>query len=302
MRLFYNFLCLLLSSQLLFAQHSNQNALLWKIEGKGIANPSYLFGTIHMIPKEDYFLPKGLEETLDHVHRIFFEINIDQMNDPGAMMGMMDKILMKNDTSLLDLVSAEEYGKMKDYFDTIGLPLTLFDHVKPMFLSAMAGTDGNPFALKDGSFKSYEFEIGEIAKKKNLETDGLETMEFQVSIFDSIPYGIQAKMLLESVLSAHENEEQMKQMYRNYKEQNLNALNQTISKEDQQLLPYLEMMLYNRNKNWIPIIKKAIEKEACFFAVGAGHLGGERGVIQLLKNEGYELKPMKELKNEKMKE
>jgi uncharacterized protein YbaP (TraB family) len=295
MNLFFKFLGLIFSSQLLFVQASSQQldqTLLWKIEGNDIKEPSYLFGTIHLIPKEDYFLPKGLEKAFNKSRKVFFEIDIDQMNDPTSMMGVFDKIFMNNDTSLTDLVTKEEYEKLNSYFEKIGFPLTMFERMKPMFLSALAGVDGNPAALKDGSYKSYELELSEMAKIKNLETDGLETVEFQLSIFDSIPYAIQAKMLLESIASTEQNEDQMKQMYNNYKQQNLNALNQSISKEDQTLQPYLEMMLYNRNKNWIPKIKSEVAKGACFFAVGAGHLGGEQGVINLLRKEGYTVKPV----------
>jgi uncharacterized protein YbaP (TraB family) len=295
MRLLLKFLGLFLSSQLAFGQGNMQNldhALLWKIDGKGLSKSSYLFGTIHMIPSEDYFLPKGLEDAMNHVQKIFFEIDMAQMNNPGILFGMMDQLLMKNDTSLTDLLTTEEYGKLKNYFDNAGLPLAMFERIKPMFLSAMAGSEGNPFALQDGSSKSYEIELADMAKKKNIPTDGLETMAFQVSIFDSIPYAVQAKMLLESVTAESQSENQMKSMYKSYKEQDLNALNQTISKEDQQFLPYLEMMLYNRNKNWIPIMKTAMTDKPCFFAVGAGHLGGEKGVIQLLRNEGYEVRPV----------
>jgi len=296
MRLLFKFLGLFLSSQLLIAQQSTlalDQGLLWKIDGNGIKDPSYLFGTIHIIPKEDYFLPKGLEESFNKVHKVFFEIDIDQMNDPSVMMGIYDKIFMNNDTSLADLITAEEYEKLRIYFENIGFPLAMVDHMKPMFLSALAGMDGNPTALKDGSYKSYELELAELAKNKNLETDGLESLEFQLSIFDSIPYRIQAKMLL-AVSSTEQNDNQMKQMYQNYKLQNLNALNQSISKEEQSLQPYLEMMLYNRNKNWIPKIKSEVSKGACFFAVGAGHLGGERGVINLLRKEGYTVVSMKD--------
>ncbi len=295
MRLLFKFLVLLLSSQLLIAQQSTQSldqGLLWKIEGNGIKDPSYLFGTIHIIPKEDYFLPKGLEESFNKVKKVFFEIDIDQMNDPSTMMGIYDKIFMNNDTSLTDLVSVEDYEKLRVFFENIGFPLSMVDRMKPMFLSALAGVDGNPNALKDGNYKSYELELSELAKNKNLETEGLESLEFQLSIFDSIPYNVQAKMLLESVSSTGENEDQMKQMYQNYKLQNLNALNQSISKEDQSLQPYLEMMLYNRNKNWIPKIKAEVINGSCLFAVGAGHLGGERGVIQLLIDEGFTIKPV----------
>lgn len=296
MNIFYKFLGLFLSTQLLLAQDSKfllDDALLWKIEGKQITQPSFLFGTIHLIPAEDYFLPKGFEDALSQTKKIFFEIDLDQMNDPGEMMGLMDKLIMKNDTSLSELVGKDEYEKIKVYFDNMGLPLAMFDRIKPLFLSAMAGTEGNPFALKDGSFKSYELELAEMAKEKNLDIEGLESIEFQVSIFDSIPYGIQAKMLLESVSTTHQNEHQVNEMYKSYKQQNLNALNETISKEDQQLLPYLEMMLYNRNKNWIPIIKKEIQIASCFFAVGAGHLGGELGVINLLREQGYKVSPVR---------
>lgn len=295
MRLLFKFLGLIFTSQLLLAQATDpqlEQALLWKIEGNGIKNPSYLFGTIHLIPKEDYFLPKGLEPAFNQVQKVFFEIDLDQMNDPTSMMGVFDKIFMTNDTSLTDLVTKDEYEKLNAYFEKIGFPLSMFERMKPMFLSALAGVDGNPAALKDGSYKSYEMELSELAKTKNLETDGLESIEFQLSIFDSIPYGIQAKMLLESIATTEQNEDQMKQMYHNYKMQNLNALNQTLSKEDQTLQPYLEMMLYNRNKNWIPKIKSEVDKGACFFAVGAGHLGGARGVINLLRKEGFTLKPV----------
>ena len=135
-------------------------------------------------------------------------------------------------------------------------------------------------------------ELAEMAKKRNLKVEGLESMDFQLSIFDSIPYSVQANMLFDAVSSSQENESQMNQMFENYKQQNLNSLNNTLTDEDQQFLPYMEMMLYNRNINWIPIMKNKMKIHSCFFAVGAGHLGGERGVIKLLRNEGYKLSPV----------
>lgn len=289
------FLAFLLSFHSLFSQESstaNDHSLLWKIEGKELANPSFLFGTIHMIPKEDYFLPDGMEEALQQCRKIFFEIDLDKLNDPSSLFGLMENIFMKNDTSLSDLVSKEEYDKLNAYFENLGFPLVMFERMKPMFLSALAGVDANPMALQDGSFKSYELELAELAKKNKLEVDGLETIEFQLSIFDSIPYSIQAKMLLESVSASTDNTEEVKQMYKNYKLQNLEALNKTISNENQQLKPYLDMILYNRNKNWIPIMRSEMSKGNCFFAVGAGHLSGKQGVISLLRNEGYTLSPL----------
>ncbi len=299
MRTFLKLLFVLLTSPIVFAQHTKsetENALLWKIEGKDFKKPSYLFGTIHLIPSSDFFLPEGLEQSLEQVESIFFEIDMDEMNDMSVLMGLMDKILMQNDTSLADLLQPEQYLKIEQYFDSKGLPLAMFDRIKPLFSSALVGVDGDAFGLKNDRYKSYEFELSAMASKKNLKQEGLESMEFQLSIFDSIPYKIQADMLYNSVSTSTENESQMNQMFESYKQQNLGALNKSLSAEDHQFMPYLELMLYNRNLNWIPIMKEKMKTSACFFAVGAGHLAGDRGVIQLLRKEGFKLTPVNSMK------
>ena len=63
----------------------------------------------------------------------------------------------------------------------------LFERIKPMFLSAFASADMNPSSIKEGSIKSYEMEFYEISQNRGMTTDGLETIDFQVSVFDSIP-------------------------------------------------------------------------------------------------------------------
>jgi uncharacterized protein len=269
-----------------------ENALLWKIEGKGLPTPSYLFGTIHMIPAQDYFLPQGMEKVLTQVTSMYFEIDMDEMNDMSVLLGLMDKILMQNDTSLSDLLNTEEYTRIEHYFDSKGLPLAMFDRIKPLFASALVGVDGDAFGLNDGRYKSYELELAAIANSKNIKIEGLESMDFQLSIFDSIPYAVQAEMLYNAVNASGENQKQMTQMVEYYKQQNLQHLNKTLTAEDHEFLPYMEMMLYNRNMNWIPIMKTKMKEGACLFAVGAGHLGGQRGVIQLLRNEGYKVLPI----------
>lgn len=297
MKILWKLLSLMLITQLILAQPSDQileKSLLWKIEGKELKKPSFLFGTIHMIPAEDYFIPNGLLQSIDQVNTVFFEIDLNQINDISALMGIMDRVLMQNDTSLSDLLKPEEFSVIEKYFEEKGLPLTMFERMKPLFLSALVGVDGNPFALNEGSSKSYEIEIAELAKAKNLKIQGLESMDFQISIFDSIPYMVQAKMLMSSISSSDQNVGEMKKMIEHYKQQNLNALNQSITNEDQQFLPYMDMMLYNRNKNWIPIIIENIQKAPCLFAVGAGHLPGEQGIIQLLRKKGYKVKAVME--------
>ena len=134
-------------------------------------------------------------------------------------------------------------------------------------------------------------EFAKEAEKRKLSTGGLETIDFQISIFDEIPDEDQATMLVESIKSSDTGSDQMKEMVDIYKRQDINAM-QELMQGDETIKEYEDILLVKRNKNWIPQIKEMMASESVFFAVGAGHLGGEMGVIQLLKNEGLKLTPL----------
>ena len=88
-------------------------------------------------------------------------------------------------------------------------------------------------------------------------------------------------------------DDQVDQMVEMYKRQDLQGLAKMISSEDSGFAEYEELLLVNRNKNWIPLMGAMMLEKPTFFAVGAGHLPGEYGVIELLRREGYTLRPLK---------
>lgn len=269
-----------------------ENALLWKIEGKDIKESSYLFGTIHIINDEDYFLPKGTLSAIDQVQSMAFEIDMSGMNDMSMAMDLMKNAFMSDNLSIKDLLTDEEYSMVDDHFKKIGMPLMLFERMKPMFLTVFASSDMDPNGLKNGSMKSYELEFMEMAEESDLPIYGLETIEYQMSMFDSIPYQDQAKMLVDAIKSVDTSNDQFQQIVEIYKSQNLNAMYSMINEDGEGFGNYEDLLLVNRNQNWIPIMEKMMEKEAVFFAVGAGHLGGKQGVINLLRKQGYQLSPV----------
>jgi uncharacterized protein YbaP (TraB family) len=266
------------------------NALLWKIEHKDLPEPSYLFGTIHMIPQEDFFLPSGFEDAFGKTEKVVFEIDMDEMSDMGSMMGLMSGLMMKNGTSLKNLLSAEEYKEVSDYFEGMGLPMMLLNNVKPMFLSMLADMNMDPGAMGDEDIMSYEMELYDKANEKGKKVGGLETKAYQKSIFDSIPYKEQAQMLLDAVRGVDMESDMFDETVELYKKQNIEAMVAMVTQSDEG--EYEDVLLTNRNRNWIPLMIKKMQKGGVFFAVGAGHLGGENGVIRLLKNEGYTLTPV----------
>lgn len=269
-----------------------EKALLWKITGKGMPKPSYLFGTIHMIDKANFQLREEVKSSLSSSERVTFEINMEKMSDISSLLPMLMKMYMNNDTTLRDLLTPDEYGLVKKHFDKVGLPLAFLERIKPMFLSMLASEDmqtmKNAEEGDEDGIVSYEMELMKLAKNEEKEIDGLETIEYQMSIFDSIPYSAQAKMLLESVQGSGKTvkaDDDFDKMISLYTHQDIQGMQSMV--DDDELGQYEDLLLLRRNRNWIPVMARMMAAEPVFFAVGAGHLGGEQGVIALLRQAGY---------------
>ena len=267
---------------------NTEKSLLWKISGKSLNNPSYLYGTIHMIHKDDFFLTDSTKSTFDRCERVAFEINLEEMSDMSILFKLMGKIMMDEGTKLADLLNEDDYQKVAARFEDMGLPMAFLDRIKPMFLSTMlAGGESAEGGFTTGDMVSYEMELMEMAKSNDMEMAGLESIAYQLSMFDSIPYKAQAEMLVESLDMETEGTDQFKEMVEVYKAQDIEAMQTLFKDTEGGLGDYEDLLLGNRNRNWIPIMEELMNDKPTFFAVGAGHLGGKAGVIVLLREAGY---------------
>lgn len=270
-----------------------ENALLWKLDGKDIKKPSYIFGTMHLIDAEHYFLPQGTMTAIDNIDQMVFEIDMNEMSDMSNMFGIMDKIFMRDNLTIKDLLSPDDYTLVSEHFTKSGLPMFMLERIKPMFLSVFAQTNMDPNSLQGGKTKSYEMEFLEIANTNKKTTKGLETMDFQISLFDEIPYEAQAKMLVDAVKSSSdEANEEMEKLIKLYVSQNINGMVDLIANESDDVENFEDKLLTQRNINWIPKMIEMSKETPTFFAVGAGHLAGKQGVIHLLRKEGYKVTPV----------
>jgi len=137
---------------------------------------------------------------------------------------------------------------------------------------------------------SVEMELYRLTRRQKLESTGLETAAYQMSIFDSIPYEAQAKMLVDGLRStdqADEGESELDMMLKLYRDQDIMAMQSMISDVQYGMSNYEEILLNKRNRNWIPVMSRLMREKPTIFAVGAGHLGGASGVVALLRREGY---------------
>jgi len=130
------------------------------------------------------------------------------------------------------------------------------------------------------------------AGERNLSIEGLETALYQAGLFDSIPYKQQAESLLKAINGADKDDETIAKMLEAYRAQDLEKLEQLTVSEEGGMEGYLDLLLYNRNHNWVEKFGSITSQGSYLFAVGAGHLPGERGVLNLLRQKGYTVKPV----------
>lgn len=276
----------------LHAQNSKDinegRTLLWKISGKGLPAPSYLYGTMHIVCAEDAKLSDSLKAVIAKTGEIFFEIDLDDMEQ---MMGMLKFARMNDGQKISDLLTPVEYQRVEGYFKEhpAPLPFAMMNRFKPYFVTAMIAEG----MVKCDNKSSVEQLIMEQAKKGNKNLSGLETIEFQASLFDSIPYEKQAKDLVSYVDSIGTYRKSTTDMMTLYRNQDIQALDTLMAQADPGMSQYLGLLLYNRNLRWSYQIPQQAFEKSTLFAVGAGHLGGANGVINLLRKQGFTLTPMK---------
>jgi len=280
-----------LSVAALGQDNKENNTLLWKISGNGLEKPSYLFGTIHMLCADDAGLSKNMKRVISECDEVYFEVDMDNMFE---MLGAMGKMKMTGDTTLKDLLSKEDYKKVKDYFEKNSsmLPFYMLETFKPMLAASLLEQGSLPCE----NMAMMEQVIMEEAKEYDKKIKGLETMAYQAGVLDSIPYKLQAQQLVEYIDNTtkgdDKDDKQLKQMFDAYRSQDLKKLETLMVETEAGMSRFIDILLYHRNMNWVTKLKGLLPKKSLLIAVGAGHLPGEKGVINLLRKEGFKVTPV----------
>jgi len=263
-----------------------ENSLLWKISGNGLSKPSYLYGTIHITC--DNTLDKNTLAALDATKQLYLELDMD---DPNMQMQMMGGMMMKDGKTMSAMATEEDFKIVDEYLQkNVGMGAKMMDKFKPSFVGMMVMPK-----LIDCPMKSFEEALMAVTKAQKEETYGLETIDEQMAVFDAIPYEEQMKELVKSAKDGLDKGKAMfKKMMDLYNSKDLNGLMAFMNDEENKFYgENTDVLLDGRNKNWIPKIESVAKKTPTFFGVGAAHLGGENGVIMLLRKRGYTVEAVK---------
>lgn len=266
--------------------NADENTLLWEVSGNGLTTSSYLLGTFHLLCKDDIHLSLSLKQAIANSAAIYLELDLD---DPATLFGSIKLMQMKEGKTLKELYTPEEFNRVSNYFiDSLKTPIGLFQTMKPAFLVALL----YPKMMPCHTVSSVEEDIMALAKADKKEIRGLETIAFQAALFNGIPYDKQAKELLNAIDSMEKSKIYFGLMLSAYKNQQLAEIEKIINDPEFGHVENQSILLDERNKNWVMQCHSIMKNEAVFIAVGAGHLIGKKGLIALLRAEGYQLRPL----------
>lgn len=264
---------------------SEPSSMLWKITGKDIKD-SYLLGTMHVLKQADFEIKESVQQAFKTANQLVLEVDL---GDPATQMAMMKHIVMKDGQTIDKLIPESTYKQLDTNLNAnMGIGIEMFKNWQPMMLMSMLLKD-----IIGAQPASFELTLMQMAEAQNIEVIGLETAEEQLNFFHDIPYKEQAQMIEEYLTKKEETAKGFEDLTRLYLAGNIDALHQYAEEESKKADFSTSEIIDKRNKNWIPQIEANAAKEATFFAVGAGHLGGPKGVVALLKAKGYTLTAIK---------
>ena len=268
------------------AQRDKTNTLLWEISGNGLQQPSYLFGTIHMICKEDFLISEIVKQKFNSSKQVYLELDMD---DPQLQVTMMQQMQLPDKETLKNKLGESNFRKLDSFLQKeMNMNLVMFDKFKPMMVMSILAQRLLPCA----GMESYDMNFAKMATEQKKELLGLEKVEDQLGVFDAIPDSLEIRSIMNMVNDFESHKKEFSRMSSIYKTQDLDALYQLMA-ESPEMMGSQELLLDRRNRNWVPVMESVMKNSSTFFAVGAGHLAGSQGVLELLRKQGYKVKGIK---------
>ncbi len=291
---------------LLMAAITMQAQLLWKISGNGLQKPSYIIGTYHLANVSFTDSIKGLKAAMDATEQVYGEIVMADMASPENIQKMQAAMMLPDGQTLDKLFTADEMTRINALVKSVlGVDMTnpmvsqqlgkLTPYALQVQLGVLIYLKKHPGFNPNEGFDSY-FQKEAAAKGKDV--GGLETFDFQINtLYKSTTMERQKQLLLCLADNLEFNEEQTENIVKAFFTQDLDGiekamdakLNNTCDGTPEEK----ETLIYSRNDNWMKQMPEIMKQKATLFAVGAGHLPGERGLLAQLKKAGYTVEGVK---------
>ena len=264
------------------------NSLIYKIQSD--TNTVYLMGSIHVLAEEYYPLTRAFSYAYYNSQKVVFEIDPEILFSPDFMKKNEKYYTFQDGKTLKSVLSPKAYSLLKKHLESMGINMNKVNKYKPwaLLLSLGKRSKSSLEFRSDLGIENYFFRLAKDAGKP---TGGLETTEDQLNVFDKLTFKEQGKLIIDAFTSKSpkEQEKEFLTLVKNWHQGNLAELERGVEKGKK--YPKLhKAILEDRNRNWIPQIEEFLKEDKnVLVIVGAAHLAGEYGLLNLLTEKGYEL-------------
>lgn len=271
--------------------------LLWKVSGGSLKEPSYLFASYHLMPGSFVDSVPGLNAAIKRVDCALVEIENEKMTAHATVKKMGEWMIAPTDSTIDVLLSKEAYqivdAVVKRYHGDFGISL---DKLKTMRPSALEAQFQQLMAIKMlGGINPNNLLDSEVERRVEAlgkPVHSLETVDFQLQMLFGKPLNRQAADLLETCKNIDEVEQVFNDLHSAYTSQNFSKLMLAATNPVSMNEADMEQYCFQRNERWMPAITEAMKRGSVLVAVGAAHLGMEKGLIALLRQQGYTIEPV----------
>lgn len=252
----------------------------------------YLGGTVHLLRSGDYPLPAEFEQAYADADRLFFETDVASMGDLAVQATMLQKLTYSDARTLKTVLSEEAYQALADHLLTIGMPIMMMEKFKPgLVVSTLQLLE---FQKMGFTPQGVDVHFSNRALSDAKAVGELESVESQIDYIANMGEGRESEFILLSLSDLAEISSSMEGLIAAWREGDMGALarlfvdDMRLESED-----LYNSLLLERNQNWLPIIEQLFQEDGNeFVLVGAAHLVGDDGLLNLLAARGYQVEQL----------
>jgi uncharacterized protein YbaP (TraB family) len=266
---------------------AQEKTFLWEVSKDN--HSIYLLGSIHYLRKENFPLHKSIIDAFDASKRIVLEIDLNRISPGVAQKVTLDKAVYRDGQTLQQNVSQETYQLAEQRASKLGIDMKVMAPMKPWFVAlTLAAIKFQQIGLDPNL--GVDHYLAERAKRSGKSTGGLETLEFQIGLLDQLSKRDQESLLRETVVELDLLDTNINQIVQAWLKGDSDSLEALLLAGMKEYPEVHEKIIVDRNRRWVPQIEKIFAQgDGAMVVVGAAHLIGKDGVIEMLKARGYRL-------------
>jgi uncharacterized protein YbaP (TraB family) len=260
---------------------------LWKVQGK--RNAVYLLGSVHVLKPENYPLPAVMESAFTNSPVVVFETDMGEMEKGETQMKLLGKAQLPAGETLAGQMSPELYAQFTKHLETAGLPELMFSQFKPSMAALMLvvlelqklGLD------QDHGLDKHFFTL---AREQGKQVIGLETVDFQLDLLTDFTKAEGEALVRSTLKDMARLKTEIGDMLKAWQTGDSAKLEKLLNESVEEEPAILKRLLTDRNSRWVPKIEEMCRGDKnTIIIVGAAHLVGKEGVVELLKKKGLKV-------------